>query len=145
VILARTLNLNQEGGEVFSVAESKIVGQKIFNLALHDLTNLQGCAEQHIGTMVTKSKLKMALAVEKGVDFGKLHLKKKEKAARKGKAKIGGEVQPVNEKKVEEEWEDVEEEDEDERDELDEQDSGSEEEIDGPMKVSYVVCICFLL
>jgi hypothetical protein len=144
-MLARTLNLNQEGGEVFSVAESKIVGQKIFNLALHDLTNLQGCAEQHIGTMVTKSKLKMALAAEKGVDFGKLHLKKKEKAARKGKAKkVGGEVQPVIGKKVEEEWEDVEEEDETEGDELDEENSGSEEEVDGPMKVGYIVCICFL-
>jgi hypothetical protein len=38
-MLARTLILNQEGGEILSVAESKIVGQKIFNLALHDLTN----------------------------------------------------------------------------------------------------------
>ena len=34
--------------------------------------------------MVTKSKLKMALAAEKGVDFKKLALKKKEKVARKG-------------------------------------------------------------
>ena len=95
--------------------------------------------------MVTKSKLKMALAAEKGVDFKKLHLKKKEKAARKGKAKkIGGEVQPVNGKKVEEEWEDVEEEDEDEGAELDEANSGSEEEVDGPMKVGFIVYICFL-
>lgn len=96
--------------------------------------------------MVTKSKLKMALAAEKGVDFKKLHLKKKEKAARKGKAKKnGGEVQLVNGKKVEEEWEDVEEEDEEEGSELDGDDSGSEEEVDGPMKVCYIVCICYLL
>jgi rRNA-processing protein EBP2 len=88
----------------------------------------------------------MALAAEKGVDFKKLHLKKKEKAARKGKAKKnGGEVQPLNGKKVEEEWEDVEEEDEDEGVELEGEDSGSEEEVDGPMKVCYIVCICFLL
>jgi rRNA-processing protein EBP2 len=96
--------------------------------------------------MVTKSKLKMALAAEKGVDFKKLHLKKKEKAARKGKAKKnGGEAQPLNGKKVEEEWEDVEEEDEDEGSELDGEDSGSEVEVDGPMKVCYIVCIYFLL
>jgi rRNA-processing protein EBP2 len=95
--------------------------------------------------MVTKSKLKMALAAEKGVDFGKLHLKKKEKAARKGKAKKnGGEVQPLNGKKVEEEWEDVEEEDEDEGSEFDEENSGSEEEVDGPMKVCYFVRIFYL-
>ncbi len=95
--------------------------------------------------MVTKSKLKMALAAEKGVDFKKLHLKNKEKAARKGKAKKnGGEVQPVDGKKVEEEWEDVEEDDEEEGDELEEGDSSSEEEVDGPMKVCYIVCICFL-
>ncbi|PMD18575.1 Ebp2-domain-containing protein [Hyaloscypha hepaticicola] len=88
--------------------------------------------------MVAKSKLKMALAAEKGVDFKKLHLKKKEKAARKGKAKKnGGEVQPLNGKKVEEEWEDVEEEDEEEGAELDGDDSGSEEEVDGPMKIDF--------
>jgi len=89
--------------------------------------------------MVTKSKLKMALAADKGVDYKKLHLKKKEKIAKKGKEKKhGGEVEPTNGKKVEEEWEDVEEESDDEGvelDELDEQESGSEEEVDGPMKV----------
>jgi rRNA-processing protein EBP2 len=70
--------------------------------------------------MVTKSKLKMALAADKGVDYKKLHLKKKEKIARKGKAKKrGGE----------------EEESDDEGVELDEEESGSEEEVDGPMKV----------
>jgi hypothetical protein len=37
VMLAYTLILNQEGGENFSVAESKIVGQKIFDIALRDL------------------------------------------------------------------------------------------------------------
>jgi rRNA-processing protein EBP2 len=86
--------------------------------------------------MVTKSKLKMALAADKGVDYKKLHLKKKEKIARKGKAKKhSGEVEPTNSKKVEEEWEDVEEESDDEGVELDEEESGSEEEVDGPMKV----------
>jgi rRNA-processing protein EBP2 len=96
--------------------------------------------------MVTKSKLKMALAADKGVDFKKLHLKKKEKVARKGKAKKhGGEVQPANDKKIEEEWEDVEDESDKERAELDEDESGSEEEIDGPLKVCCIVNFCFLL
>jgi rRNA-processing protein EBP2 len=86
--------------------------------------------------MVTKSKLKMALAADKGVDFKKLHLKKKEKIARKGKAKKhGGEAEPTNGKKVEEEWENVEEESDDEVAELDEDESGSEEEVEGLMKV----------
>jgi rRNA-processing protein EBP2 len=85
--------------------------------------------------MVTKSKLKMALAADKGVDFKKLHLKKKEKIARKGKAKKhGGEAEPTNGKKIEEEWEDVDEQSEDEGIELEGDESGSEEEVEGPMK-----------
>lgn len=40
--------------------------------------------------MVTKSKLKMALAAEKGVDFQKLHQKKARKAAEKKKGPSGG-------------------------------------------------------
>jgi rRNA-processing protein EBP2 len=40
--------------------------------------------------MVTKSKLRLALAAEKGVDFAKLKQKKKEKAALKQKALDGG-------------------------------------------------------
>ncbi|KAH8801548.1 eukaryotic rRNA processing protein EBP2-domain-containing protein [Xylogone sp. PMI_703] len=89
--------------------------------------------------MVTKSKLKMALAADKGVDFGKLKLKKKEKAAKKSKSKAN----------KEQEWEDVDE-DEEEGDEEDggveltkddqEQQEGSsdeEEEIDGPMQVDF--------
>lgn len=55
--------------------------------------------------MPVKSKLKMALAADKGTDFGRMHLKKQEKAARKAKASKGGDS-----KKVEGEWEDVEEE-----------------------------------
>ncbi|KAE9373689.1 Ebp2-domain-containing protein [Stipitochalara longipes BDJ] len=89
--------------------------------------------------MVTKSKLKMALAADKGTDFKRLHLKKKDKIARKSKAKKnGGDVVSTNGngKKVEEEWEDVEEED-DEEVELDEDESGSEEEVDGPMKIDF--------
>ncbi|TAQ83346.1 hypothetical protein B7494_g8331 [Chlorociboria aeruginascens] len=56
--------------------------------------------------MVTKSKLKMALVAERGVDFKKLNQKKKQKAARKAKAQKGV-------KKIEEEWEDLDEEGED--------------------------------
>ena len=77
--------------------------------------------------MVTKSKLKMALAADKGTDFKKLHLKKKEKSARKKVGKVLGEG---NGKKTEEEWEDVEDEEEDELEE-----SGREDDVDGPMKV----------
>lgn len=65
--------------------------------------------------MVTKSKLKMSLAAEKGTDFGKKSLKKKEKAARK-KAGKGGDVEVKSNKTngdTAEEWEDVESEDED--------------------------------
>ena len=88
--------------------------------------------------MVTKSKLKMALAAEKGTDFKRLHLKKKEKVARKVKGKKGGGEGEVvngngdaNGKKAEEEWEDVEDEDEVEE-------SGSEEEVGAPMKVCFL-------
>jgi rRNA-processing protein EBP2 len=95
--------------------------------------------------MVTKSKLKMALAAEKRVDFKKLHLKKKEKAAKKGKAKKHGrDAGPTNGKKVEEEWEDVEDEGEKKGAESDGEESGSEEEVDGPMKVCLVVSQNFL-
>jgi rRNA-processing protein EBP2 len=94
--------------------------------------------------MVRKSKLKMALAAEKGVDFKKVHLKKKEKAAKKGKAeKHGGDAGPTN-GRVEEEWEDVEDEDENEDVELDEEESGSEEEVDAPMKVWFSSFPAFL-
>ncbi|TVY39705.1 rRNA-processing protein [Lachnellula subtilissima] len=58
--------------------------------------------------MVVKGKLKMALVAEKEVDFKKLNLKKKEKAARKKKAQKGGDKLESN-GKVEEVWEDVEE------------------------------------
>lgn len=89
--------------------------------------------------MVTKSKLKMALAAEKGVDFKKLHLKKKEKAARKGKAiKQGGDLEPTNGNKVEEEWEDLDDEDDEEGIELDDEESGSEEEADQPMNARWL-------
>lgn len=82
----------------------------------------------------TKSKLKMALAADKGVDYGKQHLKKKEKLANKlnkeKSAKKGGE------KPAEEDWEDVEEEKANGDEELSEEESGSDEEIEEPMKVS---------
>lgn len=96
--------------------------------------------------MVTKSKLKMALAADKGVDFKKLHLKKKDKVARKAKAKKhGGDAAPANGKKMEEEWEDVEEtDDEEEGAKLDEDESGSEGEVDGPMKVCSMTLENFL-
>ena len=89
--------------------------------------------------MVTKSKLKMALAVDKGVDFKKLKQKKKQKAAIKEKSKKS----EGKGKKVEEEWEDVDEESESDIDnggvELsgEEGESGSEEEVIEPMQVSF--------
>lgn len=91
-------------------------------------------------TMPTKSKLKMALAAEKGIDFGKQHLKKKEKAINKLKkeksakeksTKKGGDKKPT-----EEDWEDVVEEDEKGDVELSEEESGSDEEAEEPMKAS---------
>ena len=88
--------------------------------------------------MVTKSKLKMALASDKGVDFKKLNLKKKEKAARKQKAqKSGGKIL---EEKVVEEWEDLDESGSGEDDDGFEL-SGSEEDADGPMQASHCVQI----
>lgn len=92
----------------------------------------------HNGAMVTKSKLKMALAAEKGLDFKRLNLQKKEKLSRKKKA-AKGIVDKPNGKKSQGEWEDVEEEGRDEEEdgaELGEGESGSEEDVDGPMKVS---------
>lgn len=81
----------------------------------------------------TKSKLKMALAADKGTDYLKQHLKKKEKAANKlnkeKSTKKGGD-------KPEEDWEDVEEEKEDGGAELSEGESGSDEEMEEPMKAS---------
>ncbi|TQS36899.1 hypothetical protein Golomagni_02642 [Golovinomyces magnicellulatus] len=44
--------------------------------------------------MVAKSKLKMALAAQKGIDFKKLKIKKKEKAAKKAVALTDGNSQP---------------------------------------------------
>ncbi len=87
--------------------------------------------------MVTKSKLKMALAADKGTDFGKLHLKKKEKLANKlnqKKAKKSGDKNASHGKLAEEEWEDVEEEKAGGGAEFSEGESGSDEEIDAPMK-----------
>lgn len=92
-------------------------------------------------TMVTKSKLKMALAADKGVDFKKLHLKKKEKEARKAKSQKGGEKPKSKGKKTEEDWEDVDEESENGGVELSGEESGSEEEGEdtGPMQVGFNV------
>ncbi|KAF4634857.1 hypothetical protein G7Y89_g3235 [Cudoniella acicularis] len=95
--------------------------------------------------MVTKSKLKMALAADKGVDFKKLALKKKEKVAKKSKSKKGGDQPKANGKKVEDGWEDVEEESDageeaKEAAELIEDESGSDEEeegVDKPMEIDF--------
>ncbi|PQE07359.1 hypothetical protein CJF32_00005253 [Rutstroemia sp. NJR-2017a WRK4] len=81
--------------------------------------------------MVTKSKLKMALAAEKGTDFKKLHQKKQQKAARKDKVSKGGDAEKVLEK----EWEDVEEGSEDEDEE--EEGSDDEEEENGPTEIDF--------
>jgi rRNA-processing protein EBP2 len=86
--------------------------------------------------MVTKSKLKMALAADKGTDFKKLHLHKKEKAARKSKAKKVGVVEKTDAKKTEEDWEDIE----DENDNEDAESDAEDEEED-----SSKVCAQFTL
>lgn len=89
--------------------------------------------------MVTKSKLKMALAAEKGLDFGKLNLKKREKAARKGNmVKGGGEM--VRDKKTgkEDVWEDLDGESEDGEEggvAVGEDEGSEEEEVNGPRRV----------
>ncbi|KAF8852130.1 Ebp2-domain-containing protein [Acephala macrosclerotiorum] len=90
--------------------------------------------------MPNKSKLKMALAAEKGTDFNKLKLHKKEKLAKKKKA-AKGIVEKSNGRKTEDEWEDmedeVEEEDADSGAELAAEESGSEEETGGLMKINF--------
>jgi len=90
--------------------------------------------------MVTKSKLKMALAADKGVDYKKLNLKKKEKAARKAKSQKGGDKLKSKGKNVEEDWEDVEEETKDSGVDMSGEESGSDEEEGGadnaPMQAS---------
>lgn len=77
--------------------------------------------------MVTKSKLKMALAAEKGTDFKKLTLKRRQKAAAKAgldadrRGASGKDVESsADEEEVEEEVEEVEDDD-DEDDEDDEE------------------------
>ncbi|CAD6443828.1 deebfd78-72a6-4f43-a151-5660a5e0b076 [Sclerotinia trifoliorum] len=94
--------------------------------------------------MVTKSKLKMALAADKKVDFSKLHQKKQAKLARKGKA-VNGEEKSSEKGKVEQEWEDVEEksgdeEEEEEEDDAEEggsEDEEEEEEGNGPTEIDF--------
>lgn len=93
--------------------------------------------------MVTKSKLKMALAADKKVDFSKLHQKKQAKLARKGKA-VKGDEKSSKKGKVEQEWEDVEEksgdEEEEEEEDDEEGDSGDEEEEEegnGPTEIDF--------
>jgi len=110
-----------------------------FNLT----TLLLVAKNDNTGTMVTKSKLKMALAADKGVDFKKLHLKKKEKEARKAKSQKGGEKPKSKGKSTEEDWEDVDEASEDGGAELSGEDSGSEEDEEetGPMQVSFICLI----
>ncbi|CAG8952732.1 hypothetical protein HYFRA_00008976 [Hymenoscyphus fraxineus] len=89
--------------------------------------------------MVTKGKLKMALAHDKGTDYKQLNLKKKEKLARK-KSKKGGEKSA---KKTDEEWEDVDEVDEEKDDDDPEKETageevGSDEEEDAaPMQIDF--------
>lgn len=85
-------------------------------------------------TMVTKSKLKMALVAEKGVDFKKANQKKQQKAARKEKSKKAVNGEP---KKAEEDWEDIDSAKDDGGLEVDEEEgeSGSDEEVEAPMQV----------
>lgn len=88
-------------------------------------------------TMVTKSKLKMALDHDKGTDYKQLNLKKKEKLARKvKKSKQGGEKAT---KKADEEWEDVDEVDEVMEDDAAADEEGSDEEAGAaPMQVCWI-------
>ncbi|KAI9051568.1 hypothetical protein LZ554_004613 [Drepanopeziza brunnea f. sp. 'monogermtubi'] len=87
--------------------------------------------------MPTKSKLKMALAAEKGTDFGKQHLKKKEKAANKFNKEKMAKKKQSNGKSTEEDWEDVEEEGENGRAESSDEESGSDDEVEAPMKIDF--------
>ncbi|CAL3969312.1 hypothetical protein PZA11_006112 [Diplocarpon coronariae] len=91
--------------------------------------------------MPTKSKLKMALAAEKGIDFGKKHLKKKEKLANKSNkqrsARKGGDKKQSSGNPAEEDWEDVEEECENGSAELSEEESGNDEDAEAPMKIDF--------
>lgn len=81
-------------------------------------------------TMVTKSKLKMALAAEKGTDFKKLKLKRKQKDAARQSRKAAGRGA------VEEKSSDEEEEEEKEEEVVDGAEEDEEEE-------GHQVC-CFL-
>ncbi|PBP21404.1 rRNA processing protein Ebp2 [Diplocarpon rosae] len=89
----------------------------------------------------------MAIAAEKGVDFGKIHLKKKEKLANKSNkeksAKKGGDEKQGNGKPVEEDWEDVEQEAENGNIEESGEESDSDEEAEASMKASLALCIDF--
>ncbi|KAI9158808.1 rRNA-processing protein EBP2 [Paramyrothecium foliicola] len=76
---------------------------------------------EHTSIMVTKSKLRLALAAEKGVDFAKLKQQKKQKEALKKKGNNGGAPAPV-EDQVDESEEEEEEDDDDEEEELDQMD-----------------------
>ncbi|KAF5702926.1 rRNA processing protein EBP2 [Fusarium globosum] len=83
--------------------------------------------------MVTKSKLKMALAAEKGTDFKKLKLLKKQKEAEKRNAAARGADKDDEKKKtieIEAEFEDDDEEDEEEDDEEDEEEEDEEPQYD---------------
>ncbi|KAF7862596.1 hypothetical protein EAF04_007469 [Stromatinia cepivora] len=90
--------------------------------------------------MVTKSKLKMALAADKKIDFSKLHQKKQAKLARKEKA-VKREEKSSKKGKVEQEWEDVEDESGDEEEESaeegDSEDEEEEEEGNGPTEIDF--------
>jgi rRNA-processing protein EBP2 len=81
--------------------------------------------------MVTKSRLKVALAAEKGVDFKKLKEKKKAKETRKKTAKVKGASKPAKEadRDEDDDWEAV---DEDEDEENGGASVSDEEEEEGP-------------
>lgn len=82
--------------------------------------------------MVTKSKLKMALAAEKGTDFKKLKLLKKQKEAEKRNAAARGADKDDEKKKtieIEAEFEDDDEEDEEDDEEEDEEEEDEEPQV----------------
>lgn len=76
-------------------------------------------SRQHpqLATMVTKSKLKMAIAAEKGVDFKKLKQERKRKEALKQKAQRGAEKEEEEEEEAGDSSNDDEEDEDDDADE----------------------------
>ena len=107
--------------EIFPISTSNICPA-----ACADHDHYQVATTKTTAKMVTKSKLKMALAAEKGTDFKKLKLLKKQKEAEKRNAAARGaaEEESSDDKEktieIEADFEDFDDEDEEEDDEEEE-------------------------